>query len=404
MLNDFKERLNTSMQRKTHCTLPRHQHDVFLRSFESNPSGFYVDESTTPPGSPPADLQRTFGAQPAAPAPPAPAPATATSAPSILEALANLARQQAPAPAPAPAQHHAHAQDNSYNVSNAHNNPAQPASALNQAIPFPAVPPQPVNVPATFASQPQGSSNGAQNYGSNQTIPNPFAAVPPVVPGVLDPTMQQQLLLVKALADQGLPPDQIQGILARMGQGLPMLGAGGVPPPPPQFAAQQQQQLQNPNQNQNAQNGWPPNGASRPDDSRDHNGYHDREAVRSPTNRYRQRSRSRSPSRAWNARDSPASRRRDEPNTFDYERNSPARNRGEDRGRGGRGGRGNDYRQRSPPRRGRSPTPPRSRGGGGGGGGGGQKWIDHDSSIGKGNIKGKARPFAAFREVTLTRL
>jgi len=225
MLNDFKEKLNASLQRKTHCTLPHHQHDEILCSSESNGSGFYVDQSTTPPGSPPADLQRTFATQPAAPS----APVAATSAPSILEALANLARQNnsATSTLAPPVQHHTQAQDNSYNVSNAHNNSAQPASTLNQAIPFPPVPPQPVNVPATFASQPQASSNGAQNYGSNQTIPNPFAAVPPVVPGVLDPVVQQQLLLVKALADQGLPPDQIQGILARMGQGLPMLGAGG---------------------------------------------------------------------------------------------------------------------------------------------------------------------------------
>ncbi|TVY21078.1 Rpb7-binding protein seb1 [Lachnellula arida] len=332
MLNDFKEKLTASMQ----------------------------NESTTPPGSPPADLQRAFGStmHPGAPAAPA-APATATSAPSILQALASLARQNASTSA-----------DNSYSVSNAHHNGA-PAS--NQAVPFPHVP-QPVNVPAaTYASQPpyQGASNGAyaQSFASSQTNPNAFAAVPPVVqPGALDPALQQQILLVKALADQGLTTEQIQAVLA--------VGAGGLPQPPQPFAAQQQSQ----NQNQNVQNGW--NGAaaaSRPDDSRDFNGYHDREAVRSPPNRYRQRSRSRSPPRAWN---SPAARRRDESNTYDFDRNSPARNRGDERGRGGRGGaaRGNDYRQRSPARRGRSPSPPRSRGAG-------QKWIDHDSSIPKGSIK-----------------
>ncbi|TVY36788.1 Rpb7-binding protein [Lachnellula subtilissima] len=263
MLNDFKEKLTASMQ----------------------------NESTTPPGSPPADLQRAFGSTMHPGAPAAPAAATATSAPSILQALASLARQNASTSAA----------DNSYSASNAHHNGAP---ALNQAVPFPHVP-QPVNVPAattTFASQPpyQGAGNGAyaQNYASNQTNPNPFAAVPPVVqPGALDPALQQQILLVKALAEQGLTTEQIQAVLA--------VGAGGLPQP---FAAQQQSQ----NQNQNVQNGWAPNGAaaSRPDESRDYNGYHDREAVRSPPNRYRQRSRSRSPPRA--AWDSPASRRRDD--------------------------------------------------------------------------------------------
>lgn len=354
------------MQSKTHHSSSRRL-SLFLNDFyscsASNPSKPHSDESTTPPGSPPADLQRAFGStmHPGAPATPA-APATATSAPSILQALASLARQNASTSA-----------DNSYSVSNTHHNGAP---AANQTVPFPHVP-QPVNVPAaSFASQPpyQGASNGAyaQSFASNQTNPNTFAAAPPVVqPGGLDPALQQQILLVKALADQGLTTEQIQAVLA--------VGAGGLPQAPQPFAAQQQSQ----NQNQNVQNGWNGAAASRPDDSRDYNGYHDREAVRSPPNRYRQRSRSRSPPRAWN---SPASRRRDESNTYDFDRNSPARNRGDERGRGGagRGGaaRGNDYRQRSPARRGRSPSPPRSRGAG-------QKWIDHDSSIPKGSIKGR---------------
>ncbi|TVY84505.1 Rpb7-binding protein seb1 [Lachnellula suecica] len=368
MLNDFKEKLNASMQCKKHSTLPGRS--VFC--FSSNALGCSLAESTTPPGSPPADLQRAFGAPaaPAAPAPPtATATTTATSAPSILEALANLARHNTSVPAPIPApQAHAQAPSNPYNVSSG------PYNAALQAPPFPTLPiTPPVNVPATFASLPQaqGLSNGAQNFASNQTNPNPYAAVPSVMPGILDPAVQQQLLFVKALADQGLTQEQISGIIAHMGQGVPGIGAGGLPPPPPQFPVQQQ------NQNQN---GWmPSNGAPRPDESRDHSSYHDREAVRSPPSRYRQRSRSRSPPRGWNAHDSPGPRRRDEPNNFDYSRNSPARN--QERGRGGRGGRGSDYRQRSPPRRGRSPTPPRSRGGPG------QKWIDHDPTLAKGNIK-----------------
>jgi protein NRD1 len=285
-----------------------------------------------------------------------------------------MARQNISAPPPIP---NGQPKDSLYNVSNAQNNPAQQSAAMNQSIPFPPIPP-PVNVPAapaTFAQHSQGSNNGAQNLASNQT--NPFAAVPPMVPpNALSPAVQQQLLIAKALSDQGIPHDKIVGIIAAMGsQGPPpMMGAGGIPPPPPQFAAQ--------NQNANAQNGW----ASRPEESRDHSSYH--EAVRSPQSRYnRRRSRSPSPARGWNSRDSPPSRRRDEPMN-DYDRDSPGRNRGgDDRGRGR--GRGNEYRQRSPPRR-QSSTPPRT---------GGNKWVGYDDSIGKGNIKGifqKPYPFCKF--------
>ena len=313
--------------------------------------------STTPPGSPPPNLQQTLGLQPTAIAAPA------QNASSIMEVLANLARQNTAAPA---TNSSTQPKDSSFNVSNAQNNPAPQVAAMNQTIPFPA---PPVNVPAavaTFASHNQGPSNGAQNFASNQT--NPFSAVPPLIPPTaLDPAVQQQLMLIKALSDQGIPPDQIASLIAAMGsQGPPILGAGSIPPPP-QFAAQNQ------NQNvQNGQNGW----GVRPDESRDHNGYH--ESLRSP-NRYRRRSRSPSPTRTWNPHDSPASRRRDESN-YDYDRDSPGRNRGEDRGRGR--GRTNEYRQRSPPRRGRSPTPPpRSNGSG-------PKWIGHDQHLAKGNIKG----------------
>ncbi len=306
-----------------------------------------------------------------------PAPAAAPNTSSILEALAKMAAQNTSAPSANPTP----PKDSPFNVSNSQSNPAQQVAAFNQGISFPPIP-QPVNVPAaaaTFASQ--GASNGAQNFASNQT--NPFAAAPPIVPPpALDPAVQQQLMLIKALSVQGFPTDKIAGIIAAMGnQGPPLMGAGAVPPPPPQFAAQ--------NPNPNAQNGW----GARPEESRDRdgNGYH--EAVRSPPGRYRRRSRSRSPPPTWNARDSPASRRRDEPN-YDYDRDSPGRSRGDDRGRGR--GRGNDYRQRSPPRRGRSPSPPsRSNGAG-------SKWIGHDATIPKGNIKGMSSKLAS-QTPTLTR-
>jgi protein NRD1 len=303
-----------------------------------------------------------------------PAPAARNTS-SILEALANMARQNntaAPANSNPP-------QDSQFNVSSSQSNPAQQIAAFTQGIPFPAMPP-PVNVPAaaaTFASQ--GLSNGVQNFASNQAIP--FAAAPPVVPpSALDPAVQQQLMLIKALSDQGFTPDKIAGIIAAMGnQAPPMMGTGTLPPPPPQFAAQ--------NPNPSAQNGW----GARPEESRDRNGYH--EPVRSPQDRYGgRRSRSRSPPRAWNARDSPASRRREEPN-YDYDRDSPGRNRGDDRGRGR--GRGNEYRQRSPPRRVRSPSPPPRVNGSG------KKWIGHED-IGQGKIKGIEKSTKLNRRTILT--
>jgi protein NRD1 len=316
------------------------------------------DHSTTPEGSPPPDLHRTLGLQQPT------APALAPAASSILEALANLSRQNASGPAVNASPQ----KDSSYNVSNAPSNPAQQAAAMNQTLSFPPIPP-PVNLPAAaFPPQPQGSNN-AQNFASNHT--NPFAIPSIVPPANMDPKLQQQLMLIKVLSDQGVPTDQIPAILAAMmnSQAPPLIGGGGggIPPPPPPLPFTQ-------NQNQNSQNGW----GARPEESRDRNGYH--EPVRSPQDRYGgRRSRSRSPPRAWNARDSPASRRREEPN-YDYDRDSPGRNRGDDRGRGR--GRGNEYRQRSPPRRVRSPSPPPRVNGSG------KKWIGHDDSIGQGKIKG----------------
>lgn len=282
---------------------------------------------------------------------------------SILEALVNIARQNTSAASNTP---NAQTQNSSHNVSNAQSNAAQPVAAFPQTAPFPPFS-QPVNVPAaaaTFASH--GPSNGVQNAFSNQT--NSFPGMPPIVPPQPGGVDQQTAMLVKMLADRGMTAEQIAGIIAPGAQ-------TGLPAPPPQFP------VQNPNQiAQNGQNGR----GVRPDESRDRNGFHERESLRSPP--YRRRSRSPSPSRGWNVHGSPASRRRDDQN-FDYGRNrdSPGRSRDEDRGgRGGRG-RGNEYRQRSPPRRrGRSPTPPRSRDSYGSG----RKWIDYDATIPKGSIKG----------------
>jgi protein NRD1 len=349
MLTSFKEKLNAPPQSKSaSTTFPSDQES--LRFHFSNLLGRSVDQSTTPPGSPPAD---TPGLQ----QPSTAAPNTS----SILAALANMARQQNTA-AP-PAVPGVQIQDSLYSIPNSQNNPAQQVAALNQSLPVPSVAPS-VNVPgpgAAFASHPQGANGAAQNFSSNPS--NPFTAAPPIAPSTtLDPAVQQQLMLIKTLSDAGVAPDQIAGVIAHLGnQG----GAASGLLATAQFPAQ--------NQAPSVQNSWAP----RPDESRDLSAYP--VGVRSP-GQYRRRSRSPSPHRAWNAnaRDSPSARRRDE-SGYDHGRDSPGQNR-DDRGRG-RGGRGSDYRQRSPPRRGRSATPP-------GAYGGGEKWIGHDASIGKGNIKG----------------
>ena len=242
---------------------------------------------------------------------------------------------------------------------NAQNNPAQQVAALNQSLPVPPVAPS-VNVPglgASYAQHLQAANGAAQNYSSNLSNPYPTAPAPAQPTAVLDPAVQQQLVLIKTLSDAGVPADQIAGIIAQLGnQGG---AAGGL-----QAAAQYPPQNQNPS----AQNGW----SARPVESRDHNAYPGG-GVRSPgQGQYRRRSRSPSPHRGWNARDSPNSRRRDD--GYDRGRDSPGLN---DRGRGTRG----DYRQRSPPHRGHTATPP-------GAYGGGEKWVGHDASIPKGSIKG----------------
>ncbi len=374
MLNNFKEKLDAQAKSKNHR---EHGGPAFLFS---NHHRLRIDESTTPPGSPPSDVKMAIGLHPS---PPHAAPVPSNTS-SILEALANMARQNQNAAAPTTSAN-SQVKDSQYNISNAQSNPAQPAAMNIQSLPLPFPVPPPVNVPApaaTFASHSQGPSNGVlPSFASNQTIANPFGVAPPIVPpATLDPAMQQQLILIKALSDQGVPADKIAGVLTSMGiQTLPFMGAGAGGYTPlslaPSFAMQTQ--TQSLNQAANAQNGW---GVRSTDESRDQNGYHDGAVVRSPPDRYRRRSRSRSPQ--WNSRDarnSPSSRRR-EGQGYEYDRGSPAHNRlSEERGRG----RGYDYRQRSPPRR-RSPSPLPSHSSGGGS----SKWVDFDTSIPKGSIKG----------------
>lgn len=192
-----------------------------------------------------------------------------------------------------------------------------------------------------------------QNNPSNPAMP--FASGAPGAGAAgsgLDATMQQQILLIKALADQGVPFEKIPALIQSMSAG----GAAPAPMPQPPVPTPQ-------NSYASGQPWMPP--SVKPEDARDR-GFQDN--VRSPP-RYHGRSRSRSPDRGWGARGSPRGRDR-----LDYGRNSPGRGRHDDR-------RGSDYRQRSPPGRyGRSPTPTHDDHQA-------EKWVDYDPNLPSGHIK-----------------
>lgn len=346
MLTAFKEKMNEPPPSK----IPTRSRQYLLscERFLIHTPPFV--ESTTPEGSPPRDLSSSLAMQPST--------TTPAAASSILAALANISRQNTSAAASAPG---IPAQDSFHNFQSAQSNPVQQMAAVNNSYPFTSSA-QPVNVPApagNFSQQLQHQSNGAQNFLSNQ--PPAYGGFPPPLPpaAAVDPALQQQIMILKTLADQGIPQEQWGGIIAALTAASSNGAANGAAPafPPP---------LSNQG---NIQNGW----GAKPEESRDHNGAANHDTIRSPPGRYRRRSRSPSPQRGWGARDSPKSRR-DQGYGGDFDRNSP-------RGRG----RGNEYRQRSPPtRRGRSPTPPLRNLDYGRG----EKWIEYDPSIGSGNVKG----------------
>ncbi|KAL3417674.1 RNA-binding protein [Phlyctema vagabunda] len=354
MLNSFKEKLGAS-------TVMQSSKDASMYGLKYNliAPDSSIDQSTTPDGSPPPDLQKRLGLQPRAEATPAPTPAAV---PSILEALANIARQNTSASSVVPSNQ---AQGASQNVSNAQNNPAQHAGALN---PLPAYSQYPPPVNANYTSQ--MAYDVAQPPTSNQAnawLPASNLVAPPTAPAVLD---SSTAMLIQILAERGLNPDQISDIVN---------GKNGLPPAavaaaPSQFPFQNAGQNATPN-GQNGQNGH----EMRYPDSRDHAGHYEREPMRSP--RLRRRSRSPSPSRIWNARNSPTSRRREElGHDYGRGRDSLDRDRDDERVGGGRG-RGNEYRQRSPARRGHSP--PRNWDSYSSG----HKWIEYDRSLPAGHIK-----------------
>lgn len=215
--------------------------------------------------------------------------------------------------------------------------PPTSQSVLGAAMPF-SLPPMP--------------GHGAQPPAMPAAANNPYAAPAPA-PGPsgvgLDSITQQQIVLIKALADQGVPFDKIPALIQSMtgASSANLQTAFQAPVPAAQGSYPTGQQP------------W-----GNADSARDR-GLQD--GSRSP-NRYLGRSRSRSPDRGWGARGSP----RGGHDRLDYGHH-------EERERNGR--RGNGYRQRSPQgRRGRSSTPssdlPKI-----------ERWIEFDPTLPAGHIK-----------------
>ncbi|KAH7040535.1 uncharacterized protein B0I36DRAFT_12036 [Microdochium trichocladiopsis] len=293
-------------------------------------------ESTTPPGSPPPGpgLPGLGEIKPTSQAPPN----------AILAALSNLARQHPASTAPASTS----APANAYSIP-----PTQPYTQTQSQTPvsFPPVPP-PVSIPGMPFPFPQLGQAPAVNPSSQPpsfpgiTPGMPPPVVPPPVSGAMDTNLQQQVMLIKLLADQGVPLDKIPAIVAAMQNNqAPSVPAAAPPVSAPQGPAATY-----------GQGTWGP----------------DRQA-RSPE-RYRNRSRSRSPGRQWDSQRSPRGPRNGHGSSSD--RRSP------DQGRGQHGR--DNYRQRSPPgRHGRSPSPHRNSQSGPST----EKWVDYDRSIPQGSIK-----------------
>lgn len=233
----------------------------------------------------------------------------------ILEALKNMAKQNAAAPqpsaAPAPA--------SLSSLLGGQNGTSLPTSTVNQG-PAPAG----ASVPGVnpLGALLAGMNNGAQSQSPANVPQNPLAAFLPQPqaavpmhqnPASINPDIQAQMQLVQLLAAQGVPPDQWATAL----QLLNMQNAGG---------SANAMSFQPPMQ---ANNWAAPNGGQ----SRDAH-------TRSPPGQYRRRSRSPGYDRR---RELSPRRHRDSP--------------GSDQHRDRDGRRGADYRQRSPGRRRRSPSP-----------------------------------------------
>ncbi|KAL8892171.1 MAG: hypothetical protein Q9205_005130 [Flavoplaca limonia] len=291
-------------------------------------------KSTTPLGSPPKDfIPLTNGSeQPTNSATHANAngaPPADTSA--ILKALADMAKTNTGPPVQASAS----------NVTNFQNSfPQNVPAPVNQA---PSVPPasRAVGAPGANGSY-MASSNASGNFPSNIPHQPPSMQLPTPMPvqgngtPAMTPEVQQQLEILKVLQAQGVPQDQWAAVLSVL-----MAQAGGAMP----------------NQQAAPQHGWQPPGGGYGDQSRDRINF-DKQSLRSPSGRSRNpRSRSRSPV-AWDRRNASPPRRRDSPVYGEYSRDTPHNDRG-GFGRSERGRGGNQFRQRSPDRNRRSPSPRR---------------------------------------------
>jgi protein NRD1 len=260
-------------------------------------------------------------------------------------------------------------------------NVAIPQMPFSQTM-TPSVNPATSMPPAAQAVNVQGAPNGISQFpgmnGLNALPPNllqgfvtgqqmaqaPQPAQPMMQPqnpavSISPETLQKQLQILQEFQRQGIPQDQWATLLP-----IVMSTAGSAAP----VATPSMQGV-----------------FGKDDASRDRSGGYDQYAMHSPRGGHRNRSRSRSPAGWDRRRDSPPNRRRDSPVYGDYERNN--RGRGDRRGGQQQGNRGGDhsYRQRSPGRNRRSQSPRRpeqklapS----------GPKWVEYDTGIGEGMIKG----------------
>ncbi|KAK3386949.1 hypothetical protein B0H63DRAFT_521027 [Podospora didyma] len=322
-------------------------------------------QSTTPPGSPPANLMASLGVgSKPRPAPPA--------MPNIMETLANIARQNATTaqsnpsvPAPAPASTSAHHAPPIYSTPlSGMQAPVRAQQGMPQYMPASQPAPQPVNVPTLpFAFPPPAQTPAQMPAHAPQTAPAPLNGASNPAAGF--PAGNPTVHLVAALVAQGIPLDKIASLVQLMGQ------PGQQPPQMPQ-------PTQTGYAGPPSTSGPAPWELPKADDSRDRNGFpHD--GIRSP-GRARGRSRSRSPRGGWDTRASPRGGHGND-RGFEYGRPaSPGRQRIDERDRD-HSRRMPDYRDRSPPVR-RAPSPPvrdASQHG--------DKWVEYDHTIPSGCIK-----------------
>ncbi|RXG47062.1 hypothetical protein VDGE_03945 [Verticillium dahliae] len=349
-------------------TFPQSMIDSFRTKLATPPVAAFV-KSMTPEGSPPPGLLAFLGLAPSTNA--AKPPAAPPSSNAIMEALANIARTNGPAsqqhvPTPAhppptaapsalnglagllntisqrqPAPQATNALPPSYSVP-----PPPPAAASGPAPPMPyAYPPQAAHPPAHNQQAPPPAFSGLMGTGY------PGVPPPPAAPQALTPDVQQQVMLIKALAEQGVPFDQIPALINTMQQAgvMPHLGGPAAPAAQPPYPAASA----------------PTWGAAAPAtsnghaDSRDRYGYNG--GQRSP-DRYPNRSRSRSPGRRWDSRDKARNGRDD----FGHRQDDA--------------GRSSEYRQRSPAGRRASPSGPPQHSQY-------EKWVEYDRTLPEGKIR-----------------